>query len=137
MNEMNIITNLESPQEKGKEITIKVENQIEKNLMYKFLIGSDGTWETIKDFSLDNYVVWKPIVDGKYIIMVQIKVPGSKNSIDYISRTDFIIGKCGEKLIKNIYLDKDDVKVGEKITVTAESDSASVLYRYWIYLKFY
>lgn len=132
MNEMNIITNLESPQEKGKEITIKVENQIEKNLMYKFLIGSDGTWETIKDFSLDNYVVWKPIVDGKYIIMVQIKVQGSKKSFDYISRTDFIVGKCEEKLIKNIYLDKDDVKVGEKVTVTAESDSASVLYRYWI-----
>lgn len=132
MNEMNIITNLESPQEKGKEITITVENQIHKNLMYKFLIGNDGTWETIKDFTTDNYVVWNPIMDGKYIIMVQGKLQGSKKSFDYISRTDFIVGKCEENIIKNIYLDKDEVKIGEKITVTAESDAASVLYRYWI-----
>ncbi|WP_040329869.1 triple tyrosine motif-containing protein [Clostridium ihumii] len=132
MNEMNIITNLESPQEKGKDITISIENEVEKNLTYKFLIGNDGMWETIKGFSIDNFAVWKPIMDGKYIIMVQAKVQGSKKPFDYMSRSDFIVGKREEKLIKSIEVDKNEVKVGEKVTVTANSNSASIMYRYWI-----
>ena len=54
MNEMNIITDIQSPQEKGTEITISIENEVAQNLSYKFLIGSDGTWETIKDFNVDE-----------------------------------------------------------------------------------
>lgn len=132
MNEMNIITNLESPQEKGKEIKISIENEVKKNLYYKFLIGNDGTWETIKDFSLDNYVFWKPEFDGRYIILVQAKKEGSEKAFDYTSRTDFIIGKCEETLIKSLNVDKNSMKIGDKVTVRVESNSSSLLYRYWI-----
>jgi len=132
MNEMNIITNMQSPQEKGTEITISIENEIEQNLLYKFLIGNDGTWETIKDFQGDSCVKWQPKDDGKYIIMVQAKSEGSKKPFDFMSKIDYIIGKCEEDLIKSIYLDKDEVKIGEKINLTVEGISPSIMYRYWV-----
>lgn len=132
MNEMNIITNMQSPQEKGTEIAISIENEIEQNLLYKFLIGNDGTWETIKDFQSDSCVNWHPKDDGKYIIMVQAKNEGSKKPFDFMSKIDYIIGKCEENLIKSIYLDKDEVKVGEKINLNVEGISPAIMYRYWI-----
>lgn len=132
MNEMNIITDIQSPQEKGTEITISIENEVDQNLSYKFLIGSDGTWETIKDFNVDSFVKWKPKDDGKYIIMVQAKKEGSKKSFDFMSKIDYIIGKCEENLITSIYLDKDEVRIGEKINLTVEGNLPSIMYRYWI-----
>jgi hypothetical protein len=132
MNEVNIITSLESPQEKNREIRISIENKIEDGLLYKFLIGNDGTWETIKDFHEDSYALWNPQEDGKYIIMVLAKREGSKKSHDYISKIDFIIGAVEEKLIKNVTLDKVEAKIGQKINITVEPSRLPIMYRYWI-----
>ncbi|WP_017413385.1 triple tyrosine motif-containing protein [Clostridium tunisiense] len=132
MNEMNIITSLESPQEKNKEIKISIENKIEDGLLYKFLIGNDGKWSTLKDFHRDSYALWSPKEDGKYMIMVHAKREGSKKSHDYTSKVDFIIGTIEEKLIKHITLDKTEGKIGEKINVTVEPNTLPVMYRYWI-----
>jgi hypothetical protein len=132
MNEMNIVTSLDSPQEKGKEIKIWIENKIEDDLLYKFLIGSDGTWETIKDYHKDSYAFWTPKEDGKYLIMVLGKREGSKKSHDYISNSDFIIGTIEEKLIKNVTIDKKEAKIGEKINITVEAIKLPIMYRYWI-----
>lgn len=132
MNEMNIITSLESPQEKNKEIKISIENKIEDGLLYKFLIGNDGKWSTLKDFHRDSYALWSPKEDGKYMIMVHAKREGSKKSHDYTSKVDFIIGTIEEKLIKHIALDKTEGKIGEKINITVEPNTLPVMYRYWI-----
>lgn len=132
MNEMNIITSLESPQEKNKEIKISIENKIEDGLLYKFLIGNDGKWSTLKDFHRDSYALWSPKEDGKYMIMVHAKREGSKKSHDYTSKVDFIIGTIEEKLIKHITLDKTEGKIGEKINITVEPNTLPVMYRYWI-----
>ena len=53
MNEMNILFSLENTEEKYKEIEISVENKLEDNLNYKFLVGLDGTWTTLKELSGD------------------------------------------------------------------------------------
>lgn len=132
MNEMNIVTSLESPQEKNKEIKISIGNKIEDGLLYKFLIGSDGKWSTLKDFHKDSYALWTPKEDGKYMIMVHAKREGSKKSHDYTSKIDFIIGTIEEKLIKYISLDKTEAKIGQKINVTVEPNTLPVMYRYWI-----
>lgn len=132
MNEMNIITSLESPQEKNKEIKISIENKIEDGLLYKFLIGNDGKWSNLKDFHKDSFALWSPKEDGKYMIMVHAKREGSKKSHDYTSKVDFIIGTIEEKLIKHITLDKTEGKIGEKINITVEPNTLPVMYRYWI-----
>ena len=48
---MNILFNSENTKEKFKEIQISVENKIEDNLKYKFLVGLEGTWTTLKELS--------------------------------------------------------------------------------------
>lgn len=131
MNEISIVFDLQSPQEKDKKINIAIEERPDKNLLYKFMVGCDGTWETLKDFGQEDSTSWTPKKECRYVIMVQAKVPNSLKSFDYVSRAEYIIGE-EEKLIKNVYLDKISFTVGEKLNLHVEANRAPVVYRYWI-----
>lgn len=132
MNEININFNLDSPQEKGKEILIRAENTLEEDLSYKFFIGYNGLWDTMQDFQQNNSIKWTSKEDGKYTIMVQAKKLNSSKIFDYVSRRDFIIGKVEEKLISSIDIDKSTFKIGEKINIIVNSDKMPIMYRYWL-----
>lgn len=132
MNEIIIGFDLQSPQEKNKQINICIVEKPEGNLVYKFIVGSDGTWETLKDFSKDESIQWTPSKDGKYVIMVQAKEQNSIKSFDYVSRADYIIGQEEEKLIKNVYIDKTKLTVGEKLNLAVEVSRVPAVFRYWI-----
>jgi hypothetical protein len=132
MNELNIVFDLESPQEKDKLINVAVEEETGKKLLYKFIAGQDGTWETLKDFSTEDSIQWIPKKEGKHVIMVQAKEPNSTKSFDYVSRAEYLIGEKEEKLIKNVYLDKIKLTVGEKLNLTVEVSRVPAVFRYWI-----
>ncbi|BDR76564.1 two component regulator three Y motif protein [Clostridium tetani] len=132
MNEIFIHFSLESPQQKNKNINIKVENKLNERLMYKFFIGCNGIWKLLREFDYNNSFLWTPKEDGKYTIMVQGKSENKKNGFDYIARSDFIIGKSEEKLIDSIQLNKHYFKVGEKLNIKVKGKSEMLLYRYWI-----
>lgn len=132
MNEMNILFSTENLQEKQKEILISVENKIEDNLSYKFLIGLKGTWTTLKELSEASAAIWKPDTEDKYSIMVQAKRKESKKPFDFISKTEYTVGTVCEKLISEIYIDKNEIRVGEKITLTVDSTKIPIMYRYWV-----
>lgn len=106
MNEINIVCNPESPQEKYEEIKISVQNDIKEDLTYKFLIGIDGKWKILQDFCEKKQVVWKPEEDGDYILMIQGKKAKSKRPFDYISKTDFSVGNKFEILKKQVPIDE-------------------------------
>ena len=133
MNEMNILFNLENPEEEYKNIEISVENKIEDNLNYKFLVGLDGTWNTLKELNEESDVIWRPETDGKYSIMVQAKRKESNKPFDFMSKTDYIVGETAEKLINDIYIDKTEIMIGEKITLTVEATKNPIMYRYWVH----
>lgn len=135
MNEMNILFSLEKPEEKQKEILISVENKLEENLKYKFLVGLQGTWTTLRELSEASAAIWKPETEAKYSIMVQAKRKESKKSFDFVSKTEYIVGTTCEKLIRDIYIDKTEIMVGEKITLTVEATKDPIMYRYWIHKK--
>ena len=130
---MNILFSLESPQEKCEEVLISVENKLEDGLDYKFLVGLEGTWTTLKELSEDSSAIWRPEIEGKYSIMVQAKRKRSNKPFDFMSKKEYIIGAACEKLIRDIYIDKAEVMVGEKITLTVESTKLPIMYRYWIH----
>ena len=132
MNEININFNLNSPQEKKKEIIIKAESIFEESLLYKFFIGCNGLWSTLQDFQENSSTKWFPEEDGKYTIMVQAKKLNSDKIFDYISRADFIIGKIEEKLISSIEIDKKELKIGEKLNITVNPNKVPIMYRYWL-----
>jgi len=135
MNEMNILFSTENSEEKQKEIVISVENKLEDNLSYKFLVGLQGTWTTLQELSAASEVKWKPETEAKYSIMVQAKRKESKKAFDFMSKTEYIFGNAYEKLISDIYIDKKEIMVGEKITLTVETTKAPIMYRYWIHKK--
>ncbi len=132
MNEIGIKCNLESPQAKNTIIDIITDNNSGSNLTYKFIVGIDGTWKNIKDFSSDNTATWVPSEDGRYIIMVQAKEEGSTKPFDYVSRLEYIIGKTEMKLIQNIYVEKSILNVGEKLIISAEANKTPSMFRFWI-----
>ncbi|MBV7274371.1 triple tyrosine motif-containing protein [Clostridiaceae bacterium UIB06] len=132
MNELGIVCNLESPQEKDTTIIVQVENNLKEDLLYKYMIGCNGAWSTLKDFNEEASVEWIPNEDGKYIIMVQAKKRNGEKSFDYVSRIDYIIGKVEEKLINNITLNKHELELGEKLNLFVEANKSPLMFKYWI-----
>jgi hypothetical protein len=114
MNEMNILFSLENPKENNKAILISVENKLEENLNYKFLVGLEGMWTTLKELREGSVAIWKPEIEGRYSVMVQAKRKASNKSFDYMSKTDYVVGKALGKLISDIDIDKTEIMVGEK-----------------------
>ena len=132
MGEIIIKCDVESPQSKNKAINISVENNTEDKLKYKYIVGSEGKWNNIKDFSEDTAAIWQPTEDGRYIIMVQAKMEGSTKPFDYMKRLEYIIGRIENKLISNIFLEKDILNVGDKLAVTVDSNVKPLMFRFWI-----
>lgn len=134
MNEIIIGYDKEPPQDKGGKIKISVLNKHEKELLFKFIVGLDGSWETLRNFSKEKNVVWKPKEEGNYIIMVQAKSKESNKSFEYISKCEYKIGHGNEEnpLIKEISLNKNKFNVGEKVYLKVESKIEPIIYRYFI-----
>ncbi|WP_186429409.1 triple tyrosine motif-containing protein [Clostridium sp. BSD9I1] len=136
MNEISITFSVESPREREEEIIIKAEVSDNDNLLYKFFVGCNGIWEVLRDFDYKNNIKWVPKEDGKYTIMVQAKVKDSTKPFEYLSRSDFIIGKSQEKIIDSLKINKKEIKVGEKIKIDATSNKDNIMYRYWLKEEF-
>lgn len=132
MNELAISCNLESPQEKESKVIINIDNSLGEELLYKYMIGCNGTWSTLKDFTEEQNIEWVPREDGKYIVMVQAKKIEGDKSFDYVSRMDYLIGKVEEKLINNISLDKYEAKIGDKIDLFVDTNKFPLMFRYWL-----
>lgn len=104
----------------------------EKELKYKFIIGNDGIWNTIQDYSKENVCKWTPKEEGKYMIMVQGKKEGSKKPFDFMTKEEIVVdNKKKLKLIRDVNISKESLSIGEKNTITVISDESSVLYRFW------
>jgi hypothetical protein len=136
MYEFSINYDLESPQEKGTKIIIsvteKTEALVKEKFSYKFIIGKDGTWDILRDFSDSESTEWTPAEDGKYIIMIQAKKADSNKPFDYMAKENYIIGKSEKKIINNVFFDKTDLSVGDKLSVTVNTNTVPLMYRYWI-----
>ena len=116
--------------EEGKR-EIRVINNEEK-IMYKFLVGQDGIWKKIKDYSEDNSCIWKPDGEGKYTVMVQSKDNKSRKPFDNMLKQEVIINKKKNiKLIEDIKLSEKEYLLGEKIQIEIISDFEMGLYRFW------
>ena len=63
----------------------------EKELKYKFIIGNDGIWNTIQDYSKENVCKWTPKEEWKYMIMVQGKKEGSKKPFDFMTKEEIVV----------------------------------------------
>lgn len=135
MNELAISCNLESPQEQKSKIIISIDNNLKEELIYKYMIGCNGTWNVLKDFTEDESVEWIPEDEGKYILMVQAKKVNGSKSFDYVSRMDYVIGKVEEKLINGIYINNKKLKLGDKLNITVNTSKVPLMFRYWIKMK--
>lgn len=111
-------------------IELSVIEKPEENLLYKFIIGVNGTWNTIKDFSENSNAEWCTNENGKYTIMVQAKRKDSSRSFDYVTRMDYITGKVQVKLIDKVSVENAPCKVGEKVIIKVKSIEPGLMYRY-------
>lgn len=132
MNELLIGYNLKSPQDKDTKININVMNSKKEDLLFKYMIGCNGKWNTLKDFSGNNNVEWIPKQDGRYIVMVQARKKDSPKSFDYVSRDNYVIGDIEEKLISDISINTKNLCIGEKLNLTVNVNKVPLMFRYWI-----
>ena len=131
MDELKISFNGESIKGPNEENIINVIST-ENELNYKFIIGNDGIWNTIQDYSKENICKWIPKEEGKYMIMVQGKKEGSKKPFDFIAKEEIVVdSKKDNKIMKDIILNKTTMEIGEKNKISVISDEESILYRFW------
>lgn len=132
MNELSMRCSFEGTQNNEDKIAVHVDSKPDKNLLYKFIIGYNGTWNTIKDFGKEDNTFWEPKENGRYSIMVQARKEKSSRPFDYVSRMDYVIRKTSEKLISGIKLNKKMFMIGERVVITAEASEEELLYRFFI-----
>ena len=97
---LDIAFDKEKPQFVGTDIYIssEIEDKI-NDLEYKFIVGKDGIWNTIQEFSDKNVCRWNTEIEGNYIVMVQARDKYGKKSLDYLAKEDYLIIK--DKTIDN------------------------------------
>ncbi|WP_090088947.1 triple tyrosine motif-containing protein [Clostridium uliginosum] len=134
LKDVDIIFDKEKPQNKGTEISILSEiNKKTADIEYKFIIGSNGIWNTIQDFSDDNKCLWKPKSEGEYIIMVQAREKNGKKSFDYLAKENYLISnKNPIKFIENVSVDKNDLMIGDKCSIKVKATEEDLLYRFYV-----
>lgn len=89
---VEMIFDKQTPQNVGTEISIfsKIDS-IVGNLEYKVIVGKNGVWNTIQEFSDKNKCVWKPKREGEYMVMVQAREKDGKKPLDYLAKEDYSI----------------------------------------------
>lgn len=130
MNTIDIDFNLPSPQQKNTPIEIKA--ICEEDVLYKFLIGQGGIWESFNEFSEENKILWTPKEDGQYFILVQCKEKNGSKPFDFYNKVSYSVGEETTNFINNIVCDKSTYKIGDKLELIVESECKDLLYRYWI-----
>lgn len=130
MSELRISFDVDRISKINEEKEIKV-TATEENLNYKFIIGNDGIWSTIQDYSKDNICRWVPKEEGKYMIMVQGKKDGSIKPYDIMIKEEVLINNQDNNIIKNIEMSSTSIEIGKKNVITVVSDENDILYRFW------
>ena len=135
MEELLLKLDKDSPQAVGQEINIKAIINDDKAVLYKFLIGKDGIWETLKDFDESPEVKWIPREEGQYMIIGQVKKVRSRKPFNYKTTINYIIGSEEETLISNVLGSKEILNIGEKLTIEVETTKRPSMFRYLISSK--
>jgi hypothetical protein len=104
MNEYDIVFSLESPQNKNTGIEISMDTSDEENFLYKFLIGFQGRWNAISDFTPNKNVKWTPAEEGNYTVMAQMRRENSAKSFEFVSKAEYAIENIPEKINKELLL---------------------------------
>ena len=124
---------------KDEDIKIEASSVDASKLKYRFFEGKNSVWTPITEFQDDNKCTWRPSDSGKYLIMVQAKEIDSKKTFDYSALKQIQIKdieKDNEDLnevafIKNIYLEKTEYILGDKINISVEASEKTALVRLW------
>lgn len=132
MNEIKISALVEKFEKQQYFIKIEVEESPYENLLYKYIIGFAGKWETIKGFTSQKIVNYTVKEQGSYIIMVQGKKEKSTKSFNFVTRYELLIGDMNKNLIKNIVYQDKKYNVGDKLKIEAETIDEDILLRYWV-----
>lgn len=132
MNDLQVLFDIEGQKIINEEQKIRVLSN-DKDIDYKFLIGRDGVWNKLRDFSEDRFCPWIPEDEGKYTIMVQGKLKDSNRPFDFMQKEEVLIKGLKElKIIEDVKINKTKIVVGEKIEVSVNSNFNDILYRFWI-----
>ena len=132
LEELQIICDKDSPQTLNQEILIKAVYSGKEKIEYKFIIGNDGVWNTVQDFSEISTYRWTPKNEGNYIIMVQGKQADSRKSFHCIVKKEYVIKeKKNDRLIEDIIVSNESITVGEKLEVEVIGSEKTLLFRFW------
>ena len=131
MDEILLKFDKKNPISRDQEVEIKIENNTDENLEYKFILGNFGIWTTLREFSSQSSYKWAPIQNGTYIVMVQGKKKESTKPFDYMCKGEILVGEEEKKIIKHVFVNSYELQVGEKLNIEVETNKKPILFRFW------
>lgn len=135
MEKLDILFDKENPRDIDEQVVIEAISE-EKGLDYKFIVGNDGIWSTIQEYSSNEKCAWQAKESGKYIIMVQGREKDSNKPFKYVAKKELVVGDEKEnKLIKDVVLNDGELTIGDKLRVNVITAESPLLYRFWIKAK--
>lgn len=135
MEKLDILFDKENPRDIDEQVVIEAISE-EKGLDYKFIVGNDGIWSTIQEYSSNEKCAWQAKESGKYIIMVQGRERDSNKPFKYVAKKELVVGDETEnKLIKDVILNDGELTIGDKLRVNVITAESPLLYRFWIKAK--
>lgn len=135
MEKLDILFDKENPRDIDEQVVIEAISE-EKGLDYKFIVGNDGIWSTIQEYSSNEKCAWQAKESGKYIIMVQGREKDSNKPFKYVAKKELVVGDETEnKLIKDVILNDGELTIGDKLRVNVITAESPLLYRFWIKAK--
>ncbi|WP_461206601.1 triple tyrosine motif-containing protein [Clostridium sp. DL1XJH146] len=124
MNNFTFEIGSKSPSIKNEQVLIRVNNNKSvEDYLYKFMVGNDGKWETLRGYERNNEIQWMPTRIGNYIIMVQIKDCKSIKPFDFILKEVFEVSDEINKQNGEEPNDKNMTTKEEKNSVQIEAEN--------------
>lgn len=116
----------------GEKLIIEVETK--KNpTMFRYLISSKNGWQIIKDYSMENKIVYTTREAGNFEMLIECKTPESSNNFDDFKTFSFKV----EDVIKPEIIDfkclTNDILVDEELVfqvAVKQTDERTLLYKF-------
>lgn len=116
----------------GEKVDIEVETTKLPSMFRYWVDGKDG-WQLIKDYSSENKIKYTCNEDGKHQLLIECKVPYSKNNFDDFRTIDFEVKKMDKLGIIDYKCLTNDLLTGEDLVFEVETDAAderTVLFKF-------
>lgn len=116
----------------GEKVVLKVDGY-DENIMYRYFISNKYGRKLVKDYSMDNKLIYTVTEPGHFEFLIECKAPSSTDAFDEYEKVSFTAKEFIKPEITNIINLSKDLLVNSELTFKVEAkfeDERTALYKF-------